>query len=230
VTIRAVTFDVYSALYDTPAGLARALAPILRQRSVAGDPHAVARSWRHKQREYLLIANSLGLEPASNRKAIEASVRYTLRGLEPPLTPDEVGGLVGAWEHLPPWPEAVEVLEEVRRRRLVLATLSNGDEEMLRRLVANTLAVSFDYVISTEGGRFKPHPSAYQRALETLAVERKELLHVAGGAPDAMGATAFGIQTVWVNRAADAVVDSRYAPAYQVGDLRGVLEVLDSLR
>ena len=229
MTIRAVTFDVYSALYDTPAGLARALAPILRQRSVAGDPHAVARSWRHKQREYLLIANSLGLEPASNRKAIEASVRYTLRGLEP-LTPDEVGGLVGAWEHLPPWPEAVEVLEEVRRRRLVLATLSNGDEEMLRRLVANTLAVSFDYMISTEGGRFKPHPSAYQRALETLAVEREELLHVAGGAPDAMGATAFGIRTIWVNRAADAVVDSRYAPAYQVGDLRGVLEVLDSLR
>ena len=229
MTIRAVTFDVYSALYDTPAGLARALAPILRQRGVAGDLHAVARSWRHKQREYLLIANSLGLEPASNRKAIEASVRYTLRGLEP-LTPDEVGGLVGAWEHLPPWPEAVEVLEEVRRRRLVLATLSNGDEEMLRRLVANTLAVSFDYMISTEGGRFKPHPSAYQRALETLAVEREELLHVAGGAPDAMGATAFGIRTIWVNRAADAVVDSRYAPAYQVGDLRGVLEVLDSLR
>ena len=126
--------------------------------------------------------------------------------------------------------DLTRALEEVRRRRLVLATLSNGDEEMLRRLVANTLAVSFDYMISTEGGRFKPHPSAYQRALETLAVECKELLHVAGGAPDAMGATAFGIQTVWVNRAADAVVDSRYAPAYQVGDLRGVLEVLDSLR
>jgi len=122
------------------------------------------------------------------------------------------------------------VLEEVRRRGFGLATLSNGDEDMLRRLVAATLPVPFDQVISTEGGRFKPHPSAYQRALEILRVQRDELLHVAGGAPDAMGATAFGIRTVWVNRAADAVVDSRYAPAYQVGDLRGVLEVLDSLR
>src|SRR3990172_183986 len=97
MTIRAVTFDVYSALYEAPTGLARGLAPVLRQRGVAGDPHAVARSWRHKQREYLLIANSLGLEPASNRKAIEASVRYTLRGLEPPVTPDELRALLGTW-------------------------------------------------------------------------------------------------------------------------------------
>ena len=230
MTIRAVTFDVYSALYDTPAGLARALTPVLQRRGITGDPHAVARTWRHKQREYLLIANSLGREPASNRKAIETSVRYTLRGLEPPVTPDELRALVDAWEDLPPWPEAAEVLEEVRRRGFGLATLSNGDEDMLRRLVAATLPVPFDQVISTEGGRFKPHPSAYQRALEILRVQRDELLHVAGGAPDAMGATAFGIRTVWVNRAADAVVDSQYAPAYQVGDLRGVLEVLDSLR
>ncbi len=190
----------------------------------------MARTWRHKRREYLLIANSLGREPASNRKAIETSVRYTLRSLEPPVTPDELRALVDAWEDLPPWPEAAAVLEEVRRRGFGLATLSNGDEDMLRRLVATTLPVPFDQVISTEGGWFKPHPSAYQRALEILRVQRDELLHVAGGAPDAMGAAAFGIRTVWVNRAADAVVDSRYAPAYQVGDLRGVLEVLDSLR
>src|SRR3989304_2247913 len=31
MTIRAVTFDVYSALYDTPAGLARAPAPVLQR-------------------------------------------------------------------------------------------------------------------------------------------------------------------------------------------------------
>src|SRR3970282_919412 len=38
MTIRAVTFDVYSALYDTPAGLARALAPVLQRRGITCGP------------------------------------------------------------------------------------------------------------------------------------------------------------------------------------------------
>lgn len=225
--IRAVTFDVYSALYDTPAGLARALAPVLARRGVTGDPLAVARTWRHKQREYLLVANSLEREPASNRRAIEASAQYTLRGLEPHLTADELAALVGAWEDLPPWPESAEVLAEVRRRGFVLATLSNGDTNMLRRLLARTLPVKFDHVISEEGGRFKPHPSAYRRALEVLGLPAEQILHVAGGASDALGATAFGLRTVWMNRTGDAVIDARFAPAHEVADLRGVLALLD---
>jgi len=202
------------------------LGGLLERRRVGGDPLAVSRLWRTKQREYLLIANSLDREPATNRKAIEASARYALRSLDPPLAAEEARGLVDAWEDLPPWPESAEVLEEVRRRGLVLATLSNGDEDMLRALVAS-LGVAFDRVISTEGGKFKPHPSAYRRALDALGVRREEWLHVAGGAPDAAGATAAGIRTLWVNRQADAVIDSRYTPAHQATDLRGLLPLLD---
>ncbi len=225
MTIRAVTFDVYAALFDTPGGLTHVVADLFDQRGHTGDSSAVARAWRQKQREYLLVANSLDREPASNRKAIEAAVHHTLRDLAPPLTRDEVRTLVVAWERLPPWPEVADVLTEVRRRRLILATLSNGDGDMLRMLLA-ALPVAFDHVISTEGGKFKPHPSAYRKALEVLGVQPTELLHVAGAATDAMGATAAGIRTVWVNRMRDAVVDPRLAPAHEVADLRGVLELI----
>src|SRR3989304_2247917 len=78
---------------------------------------------------------------------------------DPPVTPDELRALVDAWEDLPPWPEAAEVLEEVRRRGFGLATLSNGDEGRLRRLGGATPPVPVGQVVSTEGGRFKPHPS-----------------------------------------------------------------------
>ncbi len=230
MTIRVVTFDVYSALYDTPTGLARALAPILERRGVTGDPLAVARAWRHKQREFLLVANSLDREPASNRKAIEASALYTLRGLTPPLTEEEVEALIRSWEHLPPWPEAADALREVRRHELGLATLSNGDAAMQQALLENTLPIRFDRVIASEGGRFKPHPSAYRRALEALDLKAADLLHVAGGASDAMGATAYGLRTVWINRTGDAVVDPRFAPAHQLEDLRGLRSILDDLR
>ncbi len=225
MVVRAVTLDVYSALFDTVSGLRGALDRLFRTRDLAGDPAAAARSWRQRHMEYLLVSNSLDREPASNRRALEASARNVLRALDPPLSTDEVSALVAAWETLPPWPEAASVLAEVRRRPLVLGTLSNGDADMLTALLA-TLPVTFDRIISTEGGRFKPHPSVYASALKTLGVRQDEVLHVAGSATDAAGATAFGIRTVWVNRAGEAVFDPRCAPAYDVRDLTAVLELL----
>ena len=228
MTVRAITFDVYSALFDTIGGLRGALDAVLRTRVAGGDPDTLARTWRRRHMEYLLVTNSLDREPASNRTALAASARQTLRALQPPLTSDELSRLIHAWETLPPWPDAVEVLTKVRRRPLILGTLYNGDAEMLRALLRR-LPVTFDRVISTEGGKFKPHPSVYAKALEILGVSRDELLHVAGSATDAAGATAFDICTVWVNRAGEAVADPRLAPAHDVPDLSGVPELLDTL-
>ena len=227
MTIRAVTFDVYSALFDTLAGLADALAQPLRRRGVDSNPRPLARAWRQKHMESLLIATALGQDPPTNRRAIEQSAAYALRTLEPPLGADELTRLGDAWEHLPPWPEAADVLHAVRTRRLLLATLSNGDGGMLHTLLTR-LPTRFDHVISTEGGPFKPHPSVYAKALRVLAVTAEELLHVAGSPTDAMGATAAGIRTLWINRGGDAVVDPRFAPAHEGTDLRAVLRVLDT--
>ncbi|HEU5298240.1 MAG TPA: HAD-IA family hydrolase [bacterium] len=232
--IRAVTLDVYSALFDTVSGLTAAAAGVLRgrepgdPRASAGDARALARQWRQRHAESLLILNALDREPARNRDAIEIAARFVLRELRPPLTASELGHLVAAWERLPPWPEAPDVLRALRARPLILASLSNGDEDMQRRLLA-TLPVHVDHVISTEGGRFKPHPSVYANALAALGVGAGEVLHVAGSPTDAMGATASGITTLWVNRTGEPVLDPRYAPAFESRDLHRVVPVLDSL-
>lgn len=225
--IRAVTFDVYSAVFDTVSGLSDALTQPLRRRGVDGNPRPLARAWRQKHMEYLLVATALDRETPPNRRAIELSASYVLRTLHPPLDTGELARLTAAWEHLPPWPEAGEVLHEVRARPLVLAALSNGDAGMLHALLAR-LPVRFEHVISTEGGPFKPHPSVYERALRVLEIPAENLLHVAGSPTDAMGATAAGIRTVWINRSGDAVLDPRYAPAHECPDLRGVLPVLEA--
>src|SRR5712692_4156380 len=133
--IRAVTFDVYSALFDTISGLRAALSALFRTRGGALDPGATAATWRQRHMTYLLVANSLDREPATNRRALEASAQQTLHALTPPLTAAEMDRLVSAWEDLPPHPETVRVLAEVRRRGLILATLSNGDRDMLAALL-----------------------------------------------------------------------------------------------
>jgi 2-haloacid dehalogenase len=227
MAIRAVTFDVYSALFDTVTGLADALTHSLRRRGVDSNPRPLARAWRQKHQEYLLVATALGGETPTNRRAIERSGAYALRTLDPPLTVDELTRLADAWDHLPPWPEAAEALLAVRAGGWSLAALSNGDESMLHTLLGR-LPVRFDHIISTEGGPFKPHPAVYEKALAVVGVAGYELLHVAGSPTDAMGATAAGIRTLWINRSADAVVDPRYAPAHEGPDLRAVLRVLEA--
>lgn len=227
--IRAVTFDVYSALFDTLTGLAEALVPLLRRRGADGNARPLARVWWQKHTEYMLVATALGTGAGRglrHRRVIEASAAQTLRTLDPVPTADELARLTAAWEHLPPWPEVAGVLPVVRARPLVLAALSNGDADMLHVLLGR-LPVRFDQIISTGGSPFKPHPAVYERAVRVLDVPAGDLLHIAGSATDAMGATAAGIRTLWVNRTGDAVVEPRVAPAHQTDDLSGVLRILD---
>ena len=52
------------------------------------------------------------------------------------------------------------------------------------------------------------------------------MLHVAGGANDALGAKAAGVACAWLNRRNDIVIDPSCSAAWEMADLRGVLEIL----
>jgi FMN phosphatase YigB (HAD superfamily) len=91
------------------------------------------------------------------------------------------------------------------------------------------LPVRFDLVISTDGAPFKPHRAVYETALRALDVGADAVLHVAGSPTDAMGATAVGIRTLWVNRTGDDVIEPALRPGHESRDLRGVLDLLRRL-
>lgn len=223
--LKAVTFDIYTAVFDTAGSIAAVLETYLGQRGLKEDATAMARVWRQKHFDFLLLANSIEREPASNRRAIHEAARYALRHVRPAPNEVDLAELTSSWERLTPWPDALEVLAEVRRQPVVLGALSNGDEDMLQALLA-TLPVKFDVVVSTEGSKFKPHPSVYARALDLCGASRDNFVHIAGSVNDAMGATAAGIETIWTNRTGDAALDSRFAPAHEVKDLRSAVAVL----
>ncbi len=227
--LKAITFDIYTAVFDTAGSIEFALEEFFHLRNNVKNVSPIAKVWRQKHFDFLLLANSLEREPASNRRAIMEAARYALREIDPPPSEDELARLAGAWEHLTPWPDGLEVLSEVRRMPVVLGALSNGDEDMLRALLA-TLPVPFDVVVSTEGSKFKPHPSVYGKALGMCNATTDTFVHVAGSVNDAMGATAAGVETIWTNRTGDAVLDSRFAPAHEVRDLRTALTVIREIQ
>ena len=59
----------------------------------------------------------------------------------------------------------------------------------------------FEEVISTDQARtFKPDPRAYQLGIESLGLQRNQILFAAFAGWDAAGARLFGYPTFWVNR------------------------------
>lgn len=100
------------------------------------------------------------------------------------------------------WTDVIASLETLRQQNLKICFLSNMTETMLQQGIQNAeIEKYFDYVISTDKEQtYKPSPTAYQMAVETLKLNKEEILFVAFASWDMAGAKWFGYPTFWVNR------------------------------
>jgi 2-haloacid dehalogenase/putative hydrolase of the HAD superfamily len=128
-----------------------------------------------------------------------------------------------AWSRPRLYPEAAEVLA---RCPVPVCLVSNIDNTFLTEALAfNGLA--FDFVVTSEDVQaYKPHPAPFQRALEMLSCQPREVLHVGDSrTSDLLGAQTLGIPAMWINR------DRRHLPVeyavdFVARDLNGLLTVL----
>ncbi|MEM9986783.1 MAG: HAD-IA family hydrolase, partial [Bacteroidota bacterium] len=85
---------------------------------------------------------------------------------------------------------------------LQVAILSNGSTGLLKSAVEHhQLGGLFDQIISAHSvSKFKPHPKVYQLAEDSLDCYADELSFQSSNAWDAIGASQYGLFTVWINR------------------------------
>jgi 2-haloacid dehalogenase len=223
VTTKLITFDAYTALVDYESGLVLA---IRRACGEGIDAVTLVRVWRAKQLEYAQISNSLQRGRISFRLITRRAMDYTFARAGVELTPEQGRELEAAWDRLPPWPEALETLSQLRARGYQLGMLSNGDEEMLRAL-ARGIGFDFDHVLASDhAGHYKPHPSIYALPRERLGFADTEVLHVAGSGNDVLGAKLAGMTCAWSNRHGDRMLDPGVRADREMRDLAGLLEFL----
>ncbi len=195
VTAQAYVFDAYGTLFDVHAAIAR-------HRAQAG-PEAVRFSeiWRLKQLEYswtLTLAGHYADFWTLTERALDyafARVPSVDRALRPHL--------LDAYRRLDAFPDAPRALAELKSRGLRLAILSNGSPDMLRAAVhASGIGGLLDAVLSIDAIRaYKPRPQVYALATDRFGVSAREIVFVSSNRWDVMGAAAFGLRPVWVNRA-----------------------------
>lgn len=128
------------------------------------------------------------------------------------------------------YPETLEVLEALQGR-VALGVISNGPGEIQwAKLEKFDLKRHFDaVVISGDVGVEKPEESIFRLALERLGAAARESAHV-GDDPEAdvLGAVEAGLTAFWVNRGVLPFEGVEARPHYEVADLRGVLDRLDT--
>lgn len=188
---RAYVFDAYGTLFDVHSVQARC------EEFWPGRGTALSQLWRAKQLEYTWQRSLMGrYEPFSlvTREALE----YACAALGLALDAARAEALLDEYRRLAVYPDAREALARLASQRR--AILTNGSPDMIEPLVAQS-GLSFDAVLSVHELRiYKPAPQVYRLAVERLAVPAADIVFVSANCWDALGATAFGLRAVWINR------------------------------
>jgi 2-haloacid dehalogenase len=212
-------FDAYGTLFDFNAAVSR-------HRAAAGpDADRFSEIWRTKQLEYTWTGTLAGrytdFWTLTQRALDHAFARVP--SVDRRLRDD----LLGAYRKLDAFPDARAVLRELKHRGERTAILSNGSPAMLASAVeAAGLAADLDAVLSVDAVRmFKPRREVYALVTARFQVKPAEVVFVSSNRWDAMGATAFGFRSIWVNRTRSPDEYDDFPPAAVVADLSALLSV-----
>ena len=228
---KAVLFDAYGTLFDvySVGALAEQLFP--------GHGKAIGVLWRDKQIEYTrLVTTSAtanndqpGLFYQPFWELTRAALRYACAALQLDLQPGAEAELMNQYRALAAFPENKATLRALKALGVPTGILSNGDPEMLGVAVRSAgLSEYLDHVISADAVRlYKTHPKVYALGPQALDLPAKDIVFVSSNSWDALGATWYGFQTLWINRAGLPFEALQPPPARIGTSLRDVLSFFE---
>ena len=223
VSPRAVLFDAYGTLFDVYS------VGLLAEQLFPGQGQALAVLWRDKQIEYtrLVSASNDGEHYQPFWDLTRAGLSYACKRLGLDLSAEREQRLMNQYRHLSAFPENREVLQALKKRGIVTGILSNGDPAMLNvALKSAGLEDLLDHVLSVDSIRkYKTHPEAYALGPQATGLPARQIAFVSCNSWDALAATWYGYQTVWVNRYALPFEELGTQAVYTGTTLRDVLDL-----
>ncbi|HQR97243.1 MULTISPECIES: haloacid dehalogenase type II [unclassified Polaromonas] len=218
---QAVLFDAYGTLFDVYS------VGLLAEQLFPGQGQALGVLWRDKQIEYtrLVTTSNGGEHYRPFWELTRAGLRYACKRLGLDLTAEREDRLMNQYRHLSAFPENREVLQALKKRGIVTGILSNGDPSMLDVAVKSAgLEDLLDHVISVDSIRkYKTHPDAYALGPQATGLPVAQIAFVSCNSWDALAATWYGYQTLWVNRYALPFEELGTQPSRNGSNLRDVL-------
>jgi 2-haloacid dehalogenase len=213
MSLQALVFDAYGTLFDVHSVLRRC------DGFFAGRGAQLSQLWRAKQLEYTW-QRSLMRRYAPFSTVTREALAYACEALGLELTAERMEALMGEYLMLAPFAEVPQAMQKLAGRKL--AILSNGSPDMLLPLVEHS-GLKLDAVLSADEVKcYKPAPEVYALAVSRLQVRKEDIVFVSSNCWDALGASAFGFSSFWINRGG--------APVDRLGvQPRKVVKTLDEI-
>jgi 2-haloacid dehalogenase len=191
---KAIAFD-YFVLFNPDSVIPAA------EKEFPGKGRELTKLWRTKQFEYGFL-RSITHDHRDFLEVTGDALVYATQMLKLPLDDGKKERLLHAYLSLQPWPDTVEALRKLKGAGLKIITIANFSPKMLRDNADGAGITSyFDDLLSTAVNQtYKPDANAYQLGMQTLGLNKDEIVFAAFGGWDAYGAKKFGYPTYWVNR------------------------------
>ena len=215
---RAIVFDAYGTLFDVNSAAEKCKDKI-------GDKwETFSNYWRTTQLEYTWLRSLMKrhkdfwqiTEDSLDKSMLTFKIDKSMRN-----------DLLNLYKELSAFPEVKSVLEELKKKSIKLAILSNGTPSLLSNLIKNSnLENLFDDVFSIEEVKiYKPDPKVYDIPINKYKIKKEEITFLSANTWDVSGGGNYGYNVIWVNRTNNVFDKLDYKPKNEVKNLRELLNL-----
>jgi 2-haloacid dehalogenase len=200
LTIKALLFDVFGTVVDWRVSIRNDLEQWSKPLGITRDWEAFAQDWRalyqpamesvrNGQRSYVRL-------DILHRESLDSLL--TAYDLED-LSAGQRDHINRVWHRLQPWDDVLSGLMQLKPH-YILATLSNGNIEMMVNIARNA-NLPWDMILGAEVAQtYKPQPQAYLVSMDMLGLEPCQCLMVAAHNQDLRQAASLGMKTAFISR------------------------------
>jgi 2-haloacid dehalogenase len=204
-TVRAVLFDTFGTVVDWRSGISSAVRAFAADRALTLDPGQFADAWRAQYQPSMERVRS-GQRPWVSLDTLHReNLGTVLRShrIDPgSFEPGELTSLAAAWHYLPPWPDSVEGIGQIKRD-FIVGPLSNGTTALLVDM-AKAAGLPWDVILGSDiSHAYKPSPEAYRKPAALLSLDPGDVMLAAAHNSDLQGARTAGLATAFIARPAE---------------------------
>lgn len=229
--IKAVVFDMYQTLVQDPSGQWRhSFKSISEEQELGITAEQLWQGWRESEEQFRLQRTDPSLPFQTYFDAWAGGFRMAFKDLGVPGDADAATKRFFAdLSRREPFPETKQVVTEIQRSYRT-AVLSNADDGFLLPNL-ELLDLEFETVLSSEMARsYKPQPALFLEMLDRLSLSPDETVYVGDRHyEDVHGASAVGMNAVWIDRNDRGLRDDLSPPAHRVSsltELPGLIETI----
>ena len=214
---KAVVFDAYGTLFDVNSAAEKC------KDKIGNTWETFANFWRTTQLEYPWL-RSLMKRHKDFWQVTEDSLDKSMKVFN--IDKSMKKELLNLYKILSPYPEVNDVLNNLKKKNLKLAILSNGTPALLNELVkSNNLDNLFDDLFSVEQVKvYKPDSKVYEMPVKKYQLKPDEITFLSANTWDVSGGGNYGYNSIWVNRNKSQFDNLDYLPKNEIGNLSQLLD------